>query len=55
MGENVTTSHNLDEAGLTQEGDVWRTADYADADRQIEIEFEGNAASFSLSTEGECS
>jgi hypothetical protein len=55
MGENVTTGHNLDEAGLNQSGNVWQTDGYDAADTQVEIEFEGNAASFTLSPEGECS
>jgi hypothetical protein len=55
LGEDVATGHNLDEAGLDQSGNVWRTDGYDSADTQIEMEFEGNAASFTLSPEGECS
>jgi hypothetical protein len=55
MGDNVTSGHNLDDAGLDQSGNVWRTEGYESADTQIEIEFQGNAASFTLSPEGDCS
>jgi hypothetical protein len=55
IGENVTTGHNLDEAGFSQSGNVWRTDGYDAADTQVEIEFEGNAASFNVSPEGDCS
>jgi hypothetical protein len=55
VGENVTTGHNLDEAGFSQSGNVWRTDGYDAADTQVEIEFEGNAASFNVSPEGDCS
>jgi hypothetical protein len=55
VGENVATGHNLEEAGLTQDGDVWRTADFDSADTQIEISFSGNAASLTLNPEGGCS
>jgi hypothetical protein len=55
VSENVATGHNLEEAGLTAEGDVWRTPDYGAAETQIEIMFSGNAASFTLNPEGGCS
>jgi hypothetical protein len=55
VGENVTTGHNLDDAGFSQSGNVWRTDGYEAADTQVEIEFEGNAASFNVSPEGDCS
>ena len=55
IGEDVATGHNLDEAGLTQDGDVWRTSGYESAETQIEISFSGNAASFTLNPEGGCS
>jgi hypothetical protein len=55
VDSSVATGHNLDEAGLTQDGDVWRTSGYASAATQIEIVFSGNAASFTLSPEGGCS
>jgi hypothetical protein len=55
VDSSVATGHNLDEAGLTQDGDVWRTADYASAATQIEIVFSGNAAAFTLNPEGGCS
>jgi hypothetical protein len=52
---SVATGHNLDEAGLTQDGDVWRTPSYASASTQIHIVFSGNAAAFTFNPEGGCS
>jgi hypothetical protein len=55
IGSSVATGHNLDEEGLTQDGDVWRTPGFSSADTQIEIMFSGNAAAFTLNPEGGCS
>jgi hypothetical protein len=55
VGSTVATGHNLEEAGLTEEGGVWRTRGFDSADTQVEIRFSGNAASFTLSAEGDCS
>jgi hypothetical protein len=55
VGSSVATGHNLDEAGLTQDGDVWRTPGFSSADTQIEIMFSGNAAAFTLNPQGGCS
>ncbi len=55
VSENVATGHNLEEAGLTQDGDVWRTPNYDAAENQVDITFSGNAASFTLNPEGGCS
>jgi Domain of unknown function (DUF5668) len=55
IGSNVATGHNLEEAGLTEDGNVWRTPGYASADTQIDITFSGNAAAFTLNREGDCS
>jgi hypothetical protein len=52
---SVATGHNLDEAGLTEDGGVWRTEGYASAATQLEIRFSGNAASFTLNPDGGCS
>ena len=49
--DNVTFSHNLDDLGLTREGDVWRSGS-GDA---ITLSVEGNAASFTLNPDGGCS
>ncbi len=49
--DNVTFSHNLDDLGLTREGDVWRSGS-GDA---IALSVEGNAASFTLNPDGGCS
>jgi hypothetical protein len=51
---NITFSDNLDESGLQQDGDTWSTPGYADADEQVKIDLEGNAASFELNPEGGC-
>jgi hypothetical protein len=48
---NVTFSHNLDELGLTRQGDTWSTGAGIPA---IELEVDGNAASFALNPEGGC-
>jgi hypothetical protein len=55
VGSSVATGHNLDEEGLSQDGDVWRTPDFASASTQIEIMFSGNAAAFTLNPDGGCS
>jgi hypothetical protein len=54
MGSDVAVGHNLDEQGLTEDGDVWRTPGYASAQTQIDIVFSGNAAAFTLNPEGGC-
>lgn len=51
---NITFSTNLEESGLTQEGDTWSTAGYAAAAEQVHIDLDGNAASFTLNPEGGC-
>lgn len=52
---NITFSHNLDESGLQKVGDTWSTPGYAGADQQVQIDLEGNAASFALNPDGGCS
>jgi Domain of unknown function (DUF5668)/Putative adhesin len=49
--DNPTFSHNLDEAGLAREGNVWRSGT-GDA---ITLSIEGNAAGFTLNPDGGCS
>ena len=49
--DNVTFSHNLDDLGLTRQGDTWSTGD---GDADVRLAIEGNAASFSLNPEGGC-
>jgi len=51
---NITFSHNLEDSDLVQAGDTWSTPGYADADEQVTIDVEGNAASFTLNPEGGC-
>ena len=55
IGSDVAVGHNLDEEGLTEVGDVWRTPGFESADTQIDIVFSGNAAAFTLNPEGGCS
>ena len=55
MASDVAVGHNLDEEGLTQDGDVWRTPGFASAETKIDIVFSGNAAAFTLNPEGGCS
>jgi hypothetical protein len=50
---NVTFSHNLDESGLTRQGDTWVTGD--DAVPSFTLSVDGNAASFTLNPENGCS
>jgi hypothetical protein len=52
---NVTFSHNLDESGLQRAGENTYTSDsFASATRTIDLELEGNAASFTLNPEEGC-
>ncbi len=50
--ENITFSDNLDESGLTREGDTWRSGDGTPA---VSLRVDGNAASFTLNPEDGCS
>ncbi len=50
--DNITFSHNLDESGLTRQGDTWRSGDGTAA---VTLDVNGNAASFSLNPDGGCS
>ena len=50
-GENVTFSHNLDERGLTRQGDTWSSGD---GDATLRLDVSGNAASLTLNPEGGC-
>jgi hypothetical protein len=52
---NVTFAHNLDESGLAQSGEDTFTSDnFESAERTIDLEMEGNAASFTLNPEEGC-
>jgi len=48
---NVTFTHNLDDLGLSRQGDTWSTGSGA---ADITLDIEGNAASFTLNPEGGC-
>lgn len=51
---NITFSHNLDESNLDHVGNTWSTPGYGDAADQVDVDLEGNAASFDLNPEGGC-
>ena len=50
--DNITFSHNLDESGLSRQGDTWSNGDGPAA---ITLSVSGNAASFTLNPEDGCS
>jgi hypothetical protein len=50
--ENITFSHNLEDSGLTRQGDTWRSGTEGAA---ISLDVSGNAASFTLNPDGGCS
>jgi hypothetical protein len=50
--DNITFSHDLDDSGLTRDGDTWRSGD---GTADVTLEIEGNAASFSYNPDGGCS
>ena len=50
--DNVTFSDNLDDSGLTRDGDTWRGGDGASP--AVTLRVNGNAASFTLNPEGGC-
>jgi hypothetical protein len=49
--DNVTFSHNLDDLGLSRQGNTWSTGD---GEADVSLAIDGNAASFSLNPEGGC-
>ena len=51
---NVTFAHNLDDSGLAHAGDDYTSANFASAARTIDLDLEGNAASFTLNPEEGC-
>ena len=52
---NVTFAHDLDESPLQQSGeDTYTSANFGSATRTIDLQLEGNAASFSLNPEEGC-
>ncbi len=48
---NITFSHNLDEAGLTRQGDTWSGGD---GPPTVTLNMDGNAASFTFNPDGGC-
>ena len=55
VSANVTFSHNLDDRGLTESGDVWESDAFDGAGTFVDLRLEGNAASFTLNPDGGCS
>lgn len=55
ISANVAVGHNLDDRGLEEDGDTWRTDGFESAASRVEITFSGNAASFTLNPEEGCS
>jgi hypothetical protein len=53
VNDQITFGHNLDDRGLTRNGNTWIRAGAADGP-QIDLGVEGNAASFTLDPEGGC-
>jgi hypothetical protein len=51
---NITFSHNLDESGLQHAGETYASSNFASAARTIDLDLEGNAASFTLNPEEGC-
>ena len=52
-GDSVLSSNDFAEAGLTEQNGIWSTPGYTDADAQIDLDVDANAASISLLDE-EC-
>jgi len=55
--DNITFSHNLEESGLGQDGDIWSYSPPVPPGAAlsfVELRIEGNAASFTLNPEGGC-
>jgi hypothetical protein len=48
---NITFSHNLDDLGLTRSGDTWSTGV---GSPDLELDVDGNAASFTMNPDGGC-
>ena len=51
---NITFSHNLDDSGLQHAGETYTSSDFATATRTIDLDLDGNAASFTLNPEEGC-
>ena len=52
--DNITFSHNLDDSGLIRSGKTWATDGFDAASRTVDLQLEGNAASFTLNPEDGC-
>jgi hypothetical protein len=51
---SVAFAHDLDESDLTQSGDTFTSPGFASAEHKIDLQLQGNAASFELNPEGGC-
>ncbi|MCA1570694.1 MAG: DUF5668 domain-containing protein [Chloroflexi bacterium] len=51
--DSITFSDNLDDSGLSREGDTWRSGDRGTP--AVSLRVDGNAASFTLNPDGGCS
>lgn len=54
VDENITASHNYDDAGLVRSGTTWETPGYANAATRIELRTTGSAVSFTLNPKDGC-
>jgi hypothetical protein len=52
--ENVAFSHDLESSDLVRSGDTWTSDGFQGADHHVDLQLEGNAASFSLNPEEGC-
>jgi hypothetical protein len=53
-GDNITSSNNFGEAGLTKSGSTWQSANYGSAENRIDRSANANAGGFTLNPKGGC-
>lgn len=54
VDDNITASHNYDDAGLVRSGTAWETPGYVSAATRIELRTTGSAVSFTLNPTDGC-
>lgn len=54
VATGVAFGTNLDQSGLSRDGDTWNSSDYGSAYQKITLTVEGNAGSFDLNPSGGC-